>query len=365
MHTSQLLLALATTLASTTYVKATRSNSVSLSSVKSLTLRDGALTSARRVEPIPQLTCVGGNAKDLYNVDVMRCENAGYEYDAADVQWTCKASLPPEFKLGSTDVICEGFDSPDDPHVLKGSCGVEYRLVLTPVGEEKYGGRADRYAYSGGAGGSGVQSAADRLFTALFWLVFIGVLCLIIYRTFIAPPGQDPPGGNRRVGRNGGGGGGGGGPDDRPDDNPPPPYTPRNPKSASDYSTNDYQSQPGQQRDGTWRPGFWTGAATAAAAGYAANAFGNRSNNTRPTRNRVYGYDDQRAAGPSNRFGRTRDPSPPRRSNNGGGGSSWFGGGGGGASSSRSNSGYTSSNSFSSPSSSRHESTGFGGTSRR
>jgi hypothetical protein len=78
---------------------------------------------------------VGGNAKSLYEVDVMRCTNAGSDYDDDNVQWTCKASLPPEFKLGSTDVSCEGYDSPEDPYVLKGSCGVSYRLVLTEEGE--------------------------------------------------------------------------------------------------------------------------------------------------------------------------------------------------------------------------------------
>lgn len=115
-----------------------KNDAVRLSKVKTLTLRDGAETSHRRVEPIPQLTCVGGNAKGLYNVDVMRCTNSGAEYGDEDIQWTCKASLPPEFKLGSTDVICEGYDNSDDPYILKGSCGVEYRLILTPAGEEKY-----------------------------------------------------------------------------------------------------------------------------------------------------------------------------------------------------------------------------------
>ena len=115
------------------------SNAVLLSSVKSLTLRDGALTSARRVDPIPQLTVTGGNANGLYKVDSMRCTNTGSSYDTEDIEWTCQASLPPEFKLGSTEVICEGYNSPDDPYILKGSCGVEYRLVLTEYGEEKYG----------------------------------------------------------------------------------------------------------------------------------------------------------------------------------------------------------------------------------
>ncbi|EQL34626.1 hypothetical protein BDFG_03577 [Blastomyces dermatitidis ATCC 26199] len=69
----------------------------------------------------------------------MRCINQGHDYDENDVQWTCTAQLPPEFKLGSTDVICEGYRDKEDPWVLKGSCGVEYRLLLTERGEQKYG----------------------------------------------------------------------------------------------------------------------------------------------------------------------------------------------------------------------------------
>ena len=110
-----------------------------LSKVRSLTLHQGKDTTARRLKSIPQLNCVGGNACSLYDVDVLRCKNSGSEYDAEDIQWTCQASLPPEFKLGSTEVVCEGYDTPEDPWILKGSCGVEYRLVLTEVGEEKYG----------------------------------------------------------------------------------------------------------------------------------------------------------------------------------------------------------------------------------
>jgi SOCE-associated regulatory factor of calcium homoeostasis len=61
------------------------------------------------------------------------------DYKDEYVSWSCTADLPREFKLGSTDVICEGYDGPDDRYVLKGSCGVEYRLLLTDYGYEKFG----------------------------------------------------------------------------------------------------------------------------------------------------------------------------------------------------------------------------------
>ena len=50
----------------------------------------------------------------------MQCKNMGASYGAEDIQWTCSAEIPDEFKLGRTEVVCEGYSSPDDPYVLKG-----------------------------------------------------------------------------------------------------------------------------------------------------------------------------------------------------------------------------------------------------
>ena len=92
-----------------------------LSTVRSLTLRSDQKTAGRRLAPIPQLKCVGGDARGLYEVDVMRCTNAGSDYGDEDVAWTCTADMPRYFKLGATDVLCEGYSSPDDRYVLKGA----------------------------------------------------------------------------------------------------------------------------------------------------------------------------------------------------------------------------------------------------
>ncbi|KAI6826935.1 hypothetical protein KC332_g6765 [Hortaea werneckii] len=338
-----LLLTLTPTVSAKNFYKA--KDATLLSNVRSLTVRGGQKTTARRVSPIPQLSCVGGNAKGLYDVDIMRCKNSGSEYDPEDIQWTCKAELPPEFKLGSTDVICEGYDSPDDHYILKGSCGVEYRLVLTDLGEEKYGSNAFQRAYRRPSG----DTIGGALFSLLFWVCFIGVIAVVLYRIFfpVNRAGNNFGNGFRQNYFGGGGGGGGGGDHGRGD--PPPPYTPRAPKPSSAYRANgapsgnvNYSNQ-GQQ----WRPGFWTGAATGAAAGYAASALGG-DRNQRAQQSRY--YDPQPQAGPLNWFGRTRDPSPPR------GGGGWFGGNGGMPSRPSSSS---------QPSSSRYDSTGFGGTRRR
>ncbi|ELR16590.1 uncharacterized protein ACA1_087850, partial [Acanthamoeba castellanii str. Neff] len=33
-----------------------------------------------------------------------------------------------DYKMGRIEVVCEGYDYPDDPYILKGSCGLEYRV---------------------------------------------------------------------------------------------------------------------------------------------------------------------------------------------------------------------------------------------
>ena len=297
---------------------------VLLSKISTLTLRSGRSTSSRRVTPIPQLQCTGpASVCALYKVGDLRCKNEGADYDENNVHWTCTAPLPEEFKLGSTDVICEGYESSEDPYVLKGSCGVEYRLLLTEKGEEKYRSTNDENFW----GSFQSKSRWEKLGTFVFWLIFGGVVGAMILSAFgcLGRRGTAGAGGNR-PGWGGGGGGGGGFNDD-----PPPPYSDYRPLPK--LSTRSSSSRYGQTREsGPWRPGFWTGAGAGAAAGY---LVGNRGQN-------------QNGEGI---FGRG-----PSSTNTGG----LFVG-------RRDNAGEGSSRSSSSPShsSSRHESTGFGSTSRR
>ncbi|KAM0719379.1 hypothetical protein Q7P37_005284 [Cladosporium fusiforme] len=329
MHLLHLAL-IALTSTTTTLVSARKppANAVLLSNIKTLTLHGNRDTSARRGPPVPQLSCVGGSAQGLYDVDMMRCNNAGADYGPEDVQWTCQASLPAEFKLGSTEVVCEGYDSPEDPFVLKGSCGVEYRLILTALGEEKYGQRQDYGRKGGSQEGRGKEGGlGEKLFTFVFWAIFLGIVALIVRSIWTGGGGGANANLNfgRRPGDGGGWGGGYGGGDGHDGhDEPPPPYS----RHAPPRSKPTTRSSPSSS---AWRPGFWSGAATGAAAGY---AMGNRSN-----RAPNYGQ-----PGPSNWFG------------NGGGPSRSFGGGG---------SSGGGSGSPSAPSGARHESTGFGGSRRR
>ncbi|WYZ40684.1 hypothetical protein EsH8_IV_001025 [Colletotrichum jinshuiense] len=291
-------------------------NAILLSDVQSLTLRGaGAKTTHRRVSAAPQLKCVSSKEIcDLYDIDVMRCTNQGAGYSSEDIQWSCTASLPEELKLGSTDVICEGYSSAEDPYILRGSCGVEYRLALTDKGERRYPNI--------GKGGGGSRGDGETDWGAyLFGILFFGVIAWMVYSACVAGA-QNRAAGNTGRRRGGGGGGGGGGPGGgggggggwdpgfgQDNNDPPPPYPGTKP------------SNQGAQQG--WRPGFWTGAGAGGAAGYGAGYYQGRNSNRNQ---RGYGTDDN--------------------------GSSW------GAGPSRSST-------SSSSSSARHESTGFGSTNRR
>ena len=108
---------------------------VLLGDVHTLTLKSGEYTVGRRVAAIPQLNCVGGNGRTLARSkgalpSVVQCQNQGF--DGKDAQWACTAELDGAFRLGVTEVTCEGYEYPDDPYILTGSCGLEFTIELTP-----------------------------------------------------------------------------------------------------------------------------------------------------------------------------------------------------------------------------------------
>ena len=61
------------------------------------------------------------------------------------------------YKFGRIEVSCEGFNHPDDPYILKGSCGLEYALELTEQGRRRNGG-------GGGGGFGGFAGFASNFF---------------------------------------------------------------------------------------------------------------------------------------------------------------------------------------------------------
>ncbi|KAJ5778940.1 hypothetical protein N7457_006660 [Penicillium paradoxum] len=240
-------------------------DAILLSNVQSLTLRAHRMTSSRRISPVPQLSCIGPKQTcKLYQPEIMRCTNQGYDYDEEDVQWTCTADLPAEFKLGATDVICEGYRNADDKWVLKGSCGVEYRLLLTEAGERRFG--KQREDWDGRVGGS------QKVMSILGNLIFFGFIAAVIVMIFWPLLAQLLGWGNRR-GRAAGQAGG---------------------------SFDPYKSAGRQQG---WTPGFWTGALGGGAAGY---QMGRRADNgSRRRTGRSDGYDPGEGSSRSPQFSST------------------------------------------------------------
>ena len=107
-----------------------------LSGVEHLTMVNGQMTTGNRSSPVPQIKCVGGSTGCLDVPVTMECKNIGY--DGKDVMWECTGDLDVGYKFGRTDVFCEGYEFPDDDHILNGSCGVEYTLeVKTPYVRKK------------------------------------------------------------------------------------------------------------------------------------------------------------------------------------------------------------------------------------
>lgn len=196
----------------------------------------------------------------------MRCTNQGADYDDENIQWTCVADIPAEFKLGGTEVVCEGYRSAEDDWVLKGSCGVEYQLLLTDKGEERFGKRRSADGLDDRTWGEWGRDVFHML--KVIAILLGGFFLITMFFGWLFPnSGRGPV--QRGTGW-GGGGGGGGGPDD-----PPPPYDWQPPRKPSSSSSSSRRTGAG---GGGWEPGFWTGALGGAAAGY---AMGNRGSQNR------------------------------------------------------------------------------------
>lgn len=99
-------------------------DAVRLQDIGTLVFSSDAKTTARRSSPIPQMSCIGGSCE--YAPSTAACKNIGF--DGRDVTWKCECELPKGIRLGPVTVSCEGFGYADDPNVLVGSCGLEYKL---------------------------------------------------------------------------------------------------------------------------------------------------------------------------------------------------------------------------------------------
>jgi len=325
---------------------------VLLRDIQVLTLRNGKMTTGKRSSPVPQLKCVGGSAQGAFNPQVVQCYNRGW--DGVDVQWECKADMDNLYRFGEIEVVCEGYDYPDDAYITKGSCGLEYTLEYTQEG------RAKRKDSSSGWFGSDSHSSSwhhDRTRSELNgkWkgigdLVTLGGIAFAmyaIYKCCLAPSLGHNVGdrqysstdGDYPTGGPGGGSGGGGGWFNPGGQNQNQHHQGGGFNDGSCGGGGDtYTRAPGTGGTG----GFWSGMATGGLLGY---LFGGSGYN-RTNYNNYGGYWGGRRGYGTGNWGGT-------------GGGSWFGGGGGGRT-------YTSSSSPSSSSSSgTRTASGFGGTRRR
>jgi len=245
-------------------------DSVNLGDVKVLTLYHGKMTNGRRSAPVPQLKCVGGSARKAFTPQVVQCHNQGF--DGEDFQWECKTDMDNAYRFGKISVSCEGYSYPDDPYILKGSCGLEYTLDFTKEGYNQQSREHNYYGDSSYSGQTGRSSEEGSSFVGIFIVML--ACCLVIYalyKTCIAP--SEPVFQSSSTGGDFGGYPGGNG-SFYPNAPPPPGF-------RSDYTSGaSCGSQPaGANRAG----GFWTGAATGGLLGYMFGNQGNSFSNRRPT----------------------------------------------------------------------------------
>ncbi|KAM9143591.1 store-operated calcium entry-associated regulatory factor isoform 3-T3 [Pangshura tecta] len=164
---------------------------VLLREVQALTFYRDQYTTSRRTSPIPQLQCTGGTAGCAYVPMVVQCHNKGW--DGFDIQWECKADLDNSYRFGRIEVSCEGYDYPDDPYILRGSCGLQYGLELTEEGQRKAN------SFGGSFGSSYYQSSkvnsqdSSNSFAGVIVVIVLLLLAYGCYKLFLSNqlPQQD------------------------------------------------------------------------------------------------------------------------------------------------------------------------------
>jgi len=173
-------------LVSILYCNAAQHNdAVLLENVKAITLEAGKYTTGRRNSPIPQLQCVGGSDRCTHIPELIQCYNKGSDGD--DIQWKCEAQLPTGIELGKIAVSCEGYSYPEDPYILKGSCGLEYELINSRS--------TNNYYYSSNQNTYSTKSSGYSWVFVVIGVVLFGVFIYFIVSrySYTSSYAIDPP----------------------------------------------------------------------------------------------------------------------------------------------------------------------------
>ncbi|XP_010707986.1 store-operated calcium entry-associated regulatory factor isoform X2 [Meleagris gallopavo] len=223
---------------------------VLLRDVQVLTLHRGRYTTARRTAAVPQLQCTGGSAGCSDIPEVVQCYNKGW--DGYDVQWQCKADLENTLRFGQIEVSCEGYNYPDDPYILRGSCSLLFRLELTKEGERK--------AKNFGGFGSGYYTSSkdsSHSGTGAIFVIVLLILAFGVYKFFLS---------NQQPQQSFGDGGGDGftRPFWQSHQAPPPP--------GFKFSSTDNGFGTRSSHETNTGPGFWTGLGAGGLLGYLAGS---------------------------------------------------------------------------------------------
>lgn len=67
-------------------------------------------------------------SSSYHNKQVVECENVGFDSEKSKYDWRCHAELEDRVIFNHVEVICEGYDYPEDDYILLGSCGLEFTL---------------------------------------------------------------------------------------------------------------------------------------------------------------------------------------------------------------------------------------------
>uniref|UniRef100_A0A2K5DSW8 Store-operated calcium entry-associated regulatory factor n=1 Tax=Aotus nancymaae TaxID=37293 RepID=A0A2K5DSW8_AOTNA len=225
-----------------------------------LTLHCDRYTTSCRLDPIPQLKCVGGTAGcDSYTPKVIQCQNKGW--DGYDVQWECKTDLDIVFKFGKTVVSCEGYESSEDQYVLM------YNLDYTELGLKKLKESGKQHGFASFSDYYHKWYLADSCnMSGLITIVVLLGIAFVVYKLFLSdgqyspPPYSDYPTFSPRYQRFA-----------NPSGPPPPGFKSEftGPQNTGCGATSGFGSAfAGQQGYENSGPGFWTGLGTGGLLGY-------------------------------------------------------------------------------------------------